>query len=150
MSAVVAIASTEGTEVALVAATAKTVIRVSSATNHAVKILGFGIYFDGVTLDAAAVQVALRKSTTAGTSTSVTPKRRQGPAVTIQTTSGKNFTVAPTLSDMLDIKEVHPTSGWEVLYPVGQEPILGSAERIGLWVTAPAAVNCEAYILFEE
>lgn len=149
MAAVIGIASTEG-EVALTAATAKTVLRVTAATNHPIKILGWGVYFDGTSVTAEPVQVRARKSTTAGTGTSVTVRQRSGPSVTFQTSSLKNFTAEPTDGDTLDIIEVHPTGGYEVLYPVGQEPIIGSGLRFGLKVTAPATVNCEAKIIFEE
>ena len=149
MAGIVAIASTEG-EVALAAATAKTVVRVTAATNHPVKILGWGIYFDGISASAQPVQVRARKSTTAGTSTAVTIRKINATAGTIQTTSGKNFTAEGTDSDILDIVEVHPSSGYEVKYPVGQEPVITGGERFGLKVTAPAVVNCEAKIIFEE
>ena len=149
MSAIVAIASTEG-EVALSAATAKTVIRVTAATNRPVKILGWGIYFDGTDPAAAAVQVRARKSTTAGTGTSVTIRKINETTGTIQTTSTKDFSAEPTDGDILDIAEVHPTSGYEVKYPVGQEPIISGGLRFGLKATAPAAVNCEAKLIFEE
>lgn len=141
--------STEG-EVACVAATAKTVIRVTAPANQAVKVLGYGIYFDGVTAAAEPVQVRLRKSTTAGTSTAVTPRRVSGPSVTIQSTSGKNFSAEGTDGDIIHPIEVHPTSGYEKMFPMGQEVVLGGAERLGLKVTAPANVNCEAILFCEE
>lgn len=150
MSGILAIASTEGTEVALVAATAKTVIRVTAAANRPIKILGWGIYFDGVTAAAAPVQVAARKSTTAGTGTAVTIRKLNETAGTIQTASTKNFSAEPTNGDVLDVIEVHPTQGYEVKYPVGQEPIISGGLRFGIKATAPAGVNCEAKIIFEE
>lgn len=149
MAGTIAIASTEG-EVALVAATAKTVLRLTAATNRPIKILGWGIYFDGVNAAAQPIQVRARKSTTTGTSTAVTIRKRNETLGTIQTTSGKNFSVEPTDGDILDIVEVHPTSGYEVLYPVGQEPIISGGLRFGIKATAPAGVNCEAKIIFEE
>lgn len=150
MAGIIAIASTEGTEVALSAATAKTVLRVTAATNRPIRVLGWGIYFDGTTPAAEPVQVLGRKSTTAGTGTAVTPRKRNETLGTIQTTSTKNFTAEPTGGDILDPVQVHPTSGYEVLYPVGQEHIISGGLRFGLEVTAPAAVNCTAKIIFEE
>ena len=51
---------------------------------------------------------------------------------------------------MLEVKEIHPQQGYEKLYPMGQEIIVGGGDRVGLLVTAPAGVNCEAEIKYEE
>jgi hypothetical protein len=147
MAGVLAVAQTA--EVALVAATAKTVMQIVSAANHAVKVTRWGVFFDGTSATAEPVQVRLLKQTTAGTMSALTPVRVSGPAVTVQTSAQHTASAEPTPSDVLDIAEVHPQTGYEVNL-LGQEIVLGSAERLGIECTAPAGVNCRAKMWFEE
>lgn len=147
MAGVLCVAQTA--EIALTAATAKTVIQIVSPSNHAVEIKRWGVFFDGTSATAEPVQVRLLKQTTAGTMSALTPVRLSGPAVTVQTSAQHTATVEPTASDVLDIAEVHPQTGYEVNL-LGQEIVLGSAERLGIECTAPAGVNVRAKIHFVE
>ena len=52
--------------------------------------------------------------------------------------------------DILESYNVHPQQGIAIMYPLGQEPIIGGGDRLGIICTAPAAVNCRAYAIFEE
>src|SRR3990172_7079678 len=138
-------------EVALSAATAKTVIQLVAATNHRVKVLRWGVFFDGVSVSAEPVQVRLLRQTTAGTMSSLTPvKLDDSLAETLQTTSQHTATAEPTAGDVVDVVEVHPQSGYEIIYPLGQEVIIGGGDRFGIEFTAPAGVNVRAKIVFEE
>lgn len=138
-------------EIALTAATAKTVLQLVAATNHRVKVLSWGVYFDGVTSTAEPVQVRLLRQTTAGTMTSLTPvKRDNSLSETLLTTAQHTATAEPTAGDVLEAKEVHPQGGYEKLYPFGQEVIIGGGGRLGIELTAPAGVNVRAEVIFEE
>jgi hypothetical protein len=138
-------------EVALSAATAKTVIQLVAATNHRVKVLRWGVFFDGVSVSAEPVQVRLLRQTTAGTMSSLTPvKLDDSLAETLQTTAQHTATAEPTAGDVVDVVEVHPQSGYEIIYPLGQEVIIGGGDRLGIECTAPAGVNVRAKIVFEE
>jgi hypothetical protein len=138
-------------EIALSAATAKTVIQLVAATNHRVKILSWGVYFDGVSPTAEPVQVRLLRQTTAGTMSALTPtKRDDSIADTLLTTAQHTATAEPTAGDVLEVKEVHPQGGYEKIYPFAGEPIVGGSDRLGIEVTAPATVNCRAELVFEE
>lgn len=138
-------------EVALSAATAKTVLQLVAASNHRAKVLGWSVSFDGVSTTDAPVVVELERQTTAGTMTSLTPKKLDDSlAETLQTTAQHTATVEPTSGDLLDSMNVHPQGGYQVMYPLGQEPIVGGGDRVGIVCTAPAAVNVIAKILFEE
>ncbi len=133
------------------AATEETLIQLVAAANHRVKVLGWGIFFDGTTVTAEPVQVELARQTTAGTASALSPvKRDDSIADTLQTTAQQDFTAEPTKGDILESREVHPQSGFEVWYPLGQEIIIGGGDRLGLLATAPAAVNARAFIVFEE
>lgn len=149
MAALQGIAQTA--EVALSAATAKTVLQLVAAANHRVKILRWGVFFDSVTPTAEPVQVELARQTTAGTMSANTPtKLDDSLAESLQTTAQDNATAEPTKGDVLDVVEVHPQQGYEIIYPLGQEPIIGGGDRAGLICTAPATVNVRAKIIFEE
>lgn len=139
-------------EQALGAATAETVLQIVAPTNQRVKVLGWGVFFDGTSVTAEPVQVILTRQTGAGTSSANTPVRLDGSlSETIQTTARDTFTAEPTSDDAtIDVVEVHPQQGYEKLYPLGQEPIIDGGGRLGIKCTAPAAVNCRAKIIFEE
>jgi hypothetical protein len=147
MAGVVCIAQTS--EIALTAATAKTVIQIVSAANHPVKLLRWGVFFDGTSATAEPVQVRLLRQTTAGTMSSLTPVELTNHGVTVQTSAQHTATAEPTAGNVLDIAEVHPQTGYEVNL-LGQEIILGSSARVGIECTAPAGVNVRAKIVFEE
>lgn len=140
---------TTGT-VALAAATAKTAVQILSPTNHRVKIIGWGVFFDGVTAAAAPVQVRLLRQTSAGTMTTGTPAKLSPRSETLLTSGFTNATAEPTFSDVLDLVMVHPQQGYEIKFTPGQEIVLGGAERVGIEITAPAIVNVRAKLLFEE
>jgi len=141
----------QSAEVALSAATAKTVVQIVAATNHRVKVLGWGVFFDGTSVTAEPVQVTLSRQSTAGTTSALTPvKMDDSIAETLLTTARHTATAEPTTGDTVDVIEVHPQQGYEKLYPLGQELICGGGDRIGIVCTAPAAVNVRAKILFEE
>ena len=138
-------------EEALAAATIETIIQLVAAANHRVKILGWGIFFDGVSTTAEPIEVVLARQTTAGTAAALTPvKVDDSIADTLLTTAQQDFTVEPTTTDILAVVEVHPQQGYQILYPLGQELIIGGGDRVGLRATAPAVVNCRAVMYFEE
>lgn len=148
MAGITCIAQT--TEVALSAATAKTVIQIVAPTNQRLHVKRWGIYFDGVSSTAEPVQVRLLRQTTAGTMSSLTPVMLSAGSETIQTTALHTATVEPTAGNVLDIAEVHPQSGYEVVIPFDQVIEVAGGTRLGIEVTAPAAVNCRAKIIFTE
>lgn len=138
-------------EVALTAATSRTALQLVAAANHAVRVLGFSATFDGVSPTGEPVLVELVRQTTAGTMSSLTPvKKDPGRDETLQTTAQHTATAEPTTTDVLDRKEVHPQSGYEKLFPLGQEIIVPGGGRVGLRFTAPDAVNVVAQLDFEE
>lgn len=137
-------------EIALTAATAKTVIQATAPSNIRVKITGWGVAFDAVDPNAEPVQVAIYRQTTAGTMTSLSPVSTNACSETVQTTASHTATAEPTNSNLLDAFEVHPQSGYEKLYPLGSEIIIPGGGRVGIVCTAPAGVNVRAKFFMEE
>jgi hypothetical protein len=148
MAGIRAVALTD--EIALSAATAKTVIQIAAPANQRVIVKEWGVFFDGVDPLAQPVQVELAKQSTAGTMSSLTPAKITPGSETVQTTASHTATAEPTESAVLDTVEVHPQSGYEKIFPLGEEIIVAGGERLGIVCTAPAAVNVRAKIKFEE
>lgn len=140
-------------DIALAAATAKTILNVINATNGLLRAVEIGVSFDGVSATAEPVTVELCKSTqaTAGTSTAHTIVQSGGPTRTVQATAARNYTAEPTALTVVKRWLVHPQTGLLVQFPLGREPEqVTSANALCLRCTAPAAVNAQGYIEFEE
>ena len=138
-------------EQALVAATAQTLVQLIAAANHGITILGWGVFFDGISPTAEPVQIELARQTTAGTASSLTlVKYNDSNGDSLDTTAQQDVTAEPTKGDVLDVAECHPQASIQKYYPYGKEPKVGAGDRIGLICTAPAAVNARVWILFEE
>jgi len=139
------------TKEALAAATIETLIQLIAAANHRVKILEWGIFFNGTSNTAEPVDVQLQRQTDAGTGSSLTPvKLDDSIGETLLTTGQQDFNAEPTSTDEVDVALVHPQSWYVKQFPYGREPKIGGGDRLGLRATAPAIVSCRAYIVFEE
>lgn len=140
-------------DIALSAATAKTIMSVINAANSLIRICEFGVSFDGTSATAEPVTVELCYSTqaTAGTSTSHTIAQCRGPTRTVQATAARNYTAEPTSLTVWKRWLVHPTSGIVVQFPLGREPeCTVTSDALLIRCTAPATVNVQGYIEFEE
>lgn len=141
-------------DVSLSAATAKSVMSVVAGANITFKLIEFHVGFDGVNPVAEPVTVELCTSTQAGagTSTSHTVQQVRGPARTAQCTAARNFTVEPTVLTAVKCWLIHPTGSLTIQYPLGREveKITAAAGAILLRCTAPAAVNLQGYMEWEE
>ena len=145
------ILSVSTAEIALSAATLKTVLRIKAAANQRLKLLRWGVTFDGASPTAEPVQVRLLRQSTDGTFTSVTPVPTDGSLTeTPQTTAGHTATVEPTPGAVIEPFEVHPQGGLNIIYPFGQEVIVPGGGRLAIDCTAPAVVNVRAFMIFEE
>ena len=137
--------------VALVAATAKTVIGVRAHANSGLQLIALRLGFDGVLATAVPVLVELCYCTWAtqppGTlSTSVTPVQKSGRVLAAGFTAGKDWTTTqPTVLTVLDAWPMTPNGGLALIdVPLGNECDCALAEGFALRFTAPAAVNVYA------
>ena len=149
MSALIGLANTP--EVALVAATAKTVLQLVAPANHRLKVKSWGVFFDGTSATGEPVQVELMRQTTAGTMTALTLRKTDDSiAEALQATAQHSATAEPTSGDLLMAAEVHPQSGFVESLPFGDEYIVGGSDRVGIVCTAPAGVNVRSFMRYEE
>ena len=141
-------------EVALSAATAKTVLQVIAATNHRIKVKRWKVTLDGIAPTDPAVVVTLMRQTTAigGSPTTITGKKMEPAAAeTVQTTAAASAGGSePTSSDILDQVDVHPQGGYEDVRDHGEEYIVAGGARLGWVLTAPNAVNALVVAEIEE
>jgi hypothetical protein len=146
-------ATTEGEE-ALAAATAETVIALHAATTVKPRIIEWGVTFDGTSATAEPVRVRLVRMTVAdGTSSTATEKAWDPDNPTANATVTHSYTAEGTKeAQALAEYEVPPTSGMVMQYPLGREIVINNATADGLAIecTAPAIVNVEAYLVWEE
>lgn len=140
-------------DIALTAATARTIMSVINAANSLIRIVELSVSFDGVLGTAEPVTIELCSSTqaTAGTSTSHTIVQCRGPTRTVQATAARAYTAEPTVLTVLKRWLVHPQTGLVIQFPLGREPEqVTTADALALRCTAPANVNVQGYIEFEE
>lgn len=141
----------EASAMALVAATTKTAMQLTSVTRP-VKVTEWSVSFDGATPADLPVFVQVLRQTTTGTGTAVTPRKRVDHVSTATTTVRKNCTVEPTAGDLLESYYVTPNGGLYVMqYPEGGEIIIPAAGRLGITCNAPSnAVNLSIWMGWEE
>jgi hypothetical protein len=140
-------------DVALSAATAKTVLNFIAASNALFRVCEIAVSFDGTSATAEPVTIELCYSTQAGagTNTSFTPVQIRGATRTVQGTAARSYSAEPTALTTWKRWLVHPQTGIEMQFPLGREPEeTVTADGICLRVTAPATVNCQAYMEIEE
>ena len=139
-------------EVALLAATEKAVLHIAVPdANTRIKIKGWSISFDGQDPLAAPIEVYLARASSAGTlANTLTPALRVAGTEASRCTAKSDSSVLPTKGAIMDYIEVHPQSGYEMIYPLGEEIVIPGSGMIALYAKAPAAVNCAARIIYEE
>lgn len=146
-------ADTNG-DIALVAATTKTIMSVTNAAAGIVKLVEISVSFDGKVASNEPVTVELCKCTMAGAGTSTTHTMAQasGPARTVQATAARAYTAEPTVMTVIKRWVIPPGGGGLLLQsPLGREltQITGS-QGIAVRCTAPDAVNAQGYMEIEE
>lgn len=130
---------------------AKTLLQLIAAANHAIKVLEVLIGFHGTSNTAEPILVQLVRQSSAGTMSALTAvKGDDSVADSLDTTAQHTATSEPTTGDVLRSWTVHPQTGLHVqAHDLG--PIMvGAGDRIGLRVTAAADVNADATLVFEE
>jgi hypothetical protein len=146
-----------GAAVALVAATAKTILFVTATANFGMDWKKYRLSFDGVTASAIPVFVELNYNTAAtnstagtGNTTVGTPNQVYGRAITAGFTGGYNCTSEPTVQSNVDAYLLTPNGG-TIVYdcPLGDVPDAAVSNGFAMRMTAPAAVNARASMFFE-
>lgn len=145
-------ASVDG--IALVAATAKTILEIATPASTGMVPLMWWVEFDGTTSSAVPVKVEIgRFSAAVTTATTITPARvNDGNRALASQCTVKHSTStegAGTASDV-EIHRVPPTSGLLLPESLGLEWVLGASSFWRIRCTAAAAVNATFGIRWTE
>lgn len=143
--------SVQISEQAIASGTAETLLQLITPANHRAKLVRWGVFFDGTSVTGEPVQIRLLRQSSSGTASTLAPVKLD-PSIseTLQVAAQGSFSAEPSAGDILESYEVHPQQGIMVLYPLGQEIIIGGAGRLGIETTSTAAVNARAFAVFEE
>jgi hypothetical protein len=139
-----------GGEVALSAATKKTVLQILAPANQRVVVKGYRISFDGTSGSAEPVLVEFSRQSTAGTMSAGTSAVRDTAMPTVQTTVTKTASAEPTETSVVFSQDVHPQTGVKEPLVFDEEIIVPGGGRLGVACTAPATVNVVVALDCEE
>lgn len=121
---------------------AKTLVQLIAAANHAVLLDDIEVAFNGVSATAEPIRIRVLRQTTAGTATSLTlVKDPDDAAETLQTTASHTATAEPTAGDVLLETYCHPQTGWSWSVPRERAIKIGGGDRVGIEVLAAASVS---------
>lgn len=136
----------------------KTLLQVATPASKSIKIIEWGISFNG-SAAATPINVELLQTDVAATSgTSVTPTLYDDPLAeaslcvggTGATCHSPSAEGTITAAKVFDGGFIAPTNGYAKQFPLGREPQIPISKFLRVRVTAPAAVNALCYIIWEE
>ena len=128
----------------------KTLLQGTAASTRAMRILEWGITFDGTP---AAVQCELIQTTTVagGTPTAVTPTLMDSADAALSTwgfSPGTEGTIVAT-TRVYD-SQILSTNNYQKVWELGQEPVVAASQVIRIRVDAVTAVNALCWCRFTE
>ena len=144
--------ATNSTAVALVAATAKTVIRVLGSATDTICLKRVRVSFASVTATDVPALVEVGITSTAGTvGTAFTPVQIVGSTLASSCTAGYNASAEPTYNRIFESLYVPVNNGLvEWFYPLGEEPQCDISQGFGIRITAPQAQSVFATLVYSE
>jgi hypothetical protein len=144
--------ATASTPVALVAATAKTVISVLGSANDTIGLKRVRISFASVTAADVPATVEVGIITAAGTvGTAFTPVQTVGSSLASSCSAGYNHSGEPTYNRVFETLYCPVNNGLaDWYYPLGEEPQCDPSQGFAVRVTAPQAQNCFASLWYSE
>lgn len=139
-------------DIALVAATAKTICELGTTSTVPIEIVEWSVTFDGVTATNTPVKVEFQKATagvTTATTYTMTPVDNSGGTAATVAKHSTTVEGAGTLSSG-EIKRIPPSGGYEKQYPLGREWVLAVSGFWRIRCTAASAVNVSFHITIQE
>lgn len=142
--------SVDSGAVALTAATAKTVVEISTPSTQTNRLVELDIGCDATGTGTLKVELI---QATSGTGTAYTPKKFNGESQNrvANTTAKTNDTVEPTSVTVLRTWEFPlPLGGFAIQQPLGREHYMPPSVMYGYRLTASIGANAFVTVLFEE
>ena len=137
-------------DIALVAATAKTVVELQTAATRRAWVCGWWISFDGSTATNGPVLVELLRASAGITGTTLAANPVDVAGVAAVSTIKHTATVEGTPTTILDNWRVPPTSGVQVPFEQRDYILVGVSAFWRIRATAPQGVDCTVGFWFEE
>lgn len=130
-------------EIALVAATRKTVLEITADAARRLDASEYWVDFDGedATAPPVVVEVLRKSATVTGAGSPPSPTKLDPADGTPAYTVKHNASAEGTDGDVLYRHEIHPTSGKHVIFPLGDEIKVALSGMLAIACTAPEAVN---------
>lgn len=135
------------------AVTVACLVQVVAATQTPIHIAKWGVYAGGTTVSAEPiiVDLILQASAGGGGSAAVTPQVIRPRGASVSATANVRFTTLPTAIGLpLDAAEIHPQSGYEVVFPLGDEPEVDGGTSVGIQVFLRDSIGVRAKIWWKE
>lgn len=147
-----ALFSMQVNNIALVAATAKTIAELGSSAAVRVKIKQWSVEFDGTSSTAVPVKVEVQKASAAVTTATTFTAEKHDAADGAAATVAKHSTTAEGAGTLNggEIHVVPPTGGLVMQYPLGGEVVMALSTFWRIRCTAPANVNVTFTVIWEE
>lgn len=136
----------------------KTLLQVATPSGADLRVIAWGLSFDGVSPTAAPGQVTLVDVDVAATVTSLTPEKwgsddlQAALCVGGTSATGYNATAEGTItgSRILDGQNVHPQTGYALWFPELARPRVKASRFLRIRALFAADINALPWILFEE
>ena len=143
--------ATNTTGVALVAATAKSVVGLLGGTGDTPALIRASVAFSSATATDAPALVEIGVISALGTMTAFTPVQSSGITAPTSVTAGYNATVEPTFTRVIDSFYVPVYMGlYREWAPLGMEPVVGPSTGFAIRITSPAAATCLVSMFYGE
>lgn len=140
-------------QIALVAATAKSVLELGTASTGRIRIVEWWVDFDGVTATAIPVKVEVGHFSAAVTTATTGTVDKLDTADAAAATVVKHSTTvegAGTIDAGAVNHRISPTSGYHYIAPLGRERIVAVSTFWRMRLTAAAGVNATVGVIIEE
>lgn len=138
---------------ALTSNTARTVLQVTAAANHAVRLisLNIGTTSEDNTNQPIKVQLIRQSNDGSGSSSVTITKADNGLSHTFDATGKSGFTSEPTSGDVIFETTFHPQAGLTMpFHAIGLDLVVHDATICGVVLTSKAALNAFTTLAIEE
>ena len=137
-------------------ASLKTLLQVATPSTTNIRVIGWGVSFDGTSVSGAPGVCTLIDVNVAATVTTLTPEKwgnddqQSSLCVGGASATGYNASAEGTItaSRILDSQNIHPQNGYSLWFP--KRPLVKASRFLRIRTTFGATVNCIPWILFEE
>lgn len=135
----------------LAAATVETLAQIVAPAARRLKLVRWGVSFNGADVTKAPVRVELLRLTSAGSSAAFTPVKMDPTDEVASATARVAHTAEPTAGDVLEVHYLTPAGGNLIEnYAPEEAPVVQASGRLGIRVLANDAVNANCFLIFEE